>query len=188
MVRFATEYELPVGRGKRFEPGPVASQVIGGWSAGAFLEYASGLPMAVSPGINPPIYPGGGGNRPFVSSYGNWRAATSGDKFDPFKDSWWNRGAFQQVPQSLLDNSVGNATRTNGLARSAPYLNENVSLGKIFAYKERVRVQFRLEAFNLFNRVRQGSPDSTFTSQNFGLVRSQGNTPRQIQLGLKVNF
>ena len=45
-----------------------------------------------------------------------------------------------------------------------------------------------VEAFNLLNRVRMGGPDSTVTSANFGLIRSQGNDPRRLQFGGKVIF
>jgi hypothetical protein len=40
----------------------------------------------------------------------------------------------------------------------------------------------------LLNRVRWGGPDSNINSQNFGRVTSQANDPRQIQLGIKLNF
>ena len=49
-----------------------------------------------------------------------------------------------------------------------------------------MRMDIRAEAFNLFNRVVWGAPNSDFNSANFGLVNSLGNSPRQMQLGLKV--
>jgi hypothetical protein len=188
LSRLAFSYELPVGKGKAYSLGRVSNAFLGGWQVAGFLEYASGAPIGVGPGVNPPIYPGGGGNRVFVSSYDNWRAPVSGEKFDPFKDVWWNRGAFQQVPASWLDSRLGNATRNNPKTRSLPILNENLSLSKNFPVTEQLRLSLRWEAFNMFNRVRFGGPDSTFTSNNFGLVRSQANTPRQMQLALKLIF
>ena len=50
----------------------------------------------------------------------------------------------------------------------------------------RVRMEFRLEAFNLFNRVQFGSPNTTITSPSVGQVTSQANTPRQMQAGIKA--
>ncbi len=67
-------------------------------------------------------------------------------------------------------------------------MNENLSLAKHIRVTERWRVSLRWEAFNIFNRVRWGGPDGTATSATFGLVRSQANRPRQMQLGVKVNF
>ena len=44
----------------------------------------------------------------------------------------------------------------------------------------------RIEAFNLFNRVIWGAPNTDFSSPNFGLINSLGNSPRQMQIGLKL--
>jgi hypothetical protein len=187
-AKLGFSYELPVGKGKHYALRGAADKILGGWSFAGFLQYSSGFPMAVAPGINPPIYPLTGANRVFVSSYDNWRASVAGAKFDPFKDRWFNSSAFQQVPREFLDSRLGNATRNNPKLRTPAILNEDISLQKMFAFTEKVRMEFRIEAFNLANRVRWGAPDSTATSANFGLVRSQANNPRQMQMGLKVEF
>ena len=88
----------------------------------------------------------------------------------------------------LLLAGIGNASKNNPHARSPWFLNENVTLSKNIAFTERVRATLRVEAFNLFNRVRWGSPDSTVTSPNFGVIRSQGNDPRRMQFAVKVTF
>ena len=56
---------------------------------------------------------------------------------------------------------------------------------------ETTTLEFRAEIFNLFNRVQFGRPDSTATTaanSTFGFVRSQANTPRLVQLSLRVKF
>jgi hypothetical protein len=188
VMRTSFSYELPVGKGKSFGLQGPANALLGGWSISGFLEYGSGFPMSVSPGYDPPIYPTGGANRVTVDSYDNWRAPISGDKFDPFKDVWWSKSAFQQQPTELLDVTLGNATRRNPKARQPWMLNENMSLAKMFQVTERVGIDFRAEFFNLFNRVRWGNPNGTWTSANLGQVRSQANNPRQMQFGLKIHF
>jgi hypothetical protein len=194
LSRFAWSYELPVGRGRRVGLSGLAHRLLGDWSVSGFLEYASGTPMGVGPGVSPPVYPGGSGNRIFVSSYDNWLAPVSGEKFDPFKDVWWNRTAFQRdasgnpLSAAYLDSRFGNATRNNPKTRTPAVLNENIGAAKSVSVTEQVRVSFRFEAFNLLNRVRFSQPDNTFTSATFGLVRGQANTPRQMQMALKVIF
>ena len=47
-------------------------------------------------------------------------------------------------------------------------------------------MDIRVEAFNVFNRVVWGAPNTDFSSNNFGLVTAQINSPRQMQLGLKL--
>ena len=70
--------------------------------------------------------------------------------------------------------------------RNFASLNENVSLAKTFALKERLRLDFRAEAFNIFNRVQFGGPVTNLNSASFGIVSSQANTPRQLQGGFET--
>ncbi len=65
--------------------------------------------------------------------------------------------------------------------------NADVSLFKQFILYERMRLQFRAEAFNFTNTARFGSPNITPTSNAFGVVSfSPTNDPRNVQLGLKL--
>jgi hypothetical protein len=83
---------------------------------------------------------------------------------------------------------VGNMTRYNPKLRNFPSLNENVSLAKSIVLHESLRLDLRGEAFNLFNRVLFGPLSSATVLQNpnFGLWRAQANSPRQMQLALKL--
>jgi hypothetical protein len=185
MIRYSVAYDLPVGKGRRFLTHGVASHVLGGWTFAGTGEYTSGSPLSIAPGITLPF---GGVDRVFVTSYDNWRAPTAGSSFDPFKDTWWNKSAFNQVSQSVSSTQLGNASRNNPKARLPWLLNENVSLAKNIPVRENVRFTLRFEAFNLLNRVQWGAPDSTLSSPTFGLVRSQANTPRKMQAAFKLNF
>jgi hypothetical protein len=49
-------------------------------------------------------------------------------------------------------------------------------------------MQFRAEAFNAFNHVQFANPNTTITSNTFGRISAQQNTPRDIQLALKLMF
>jgi len=72
-----------------------------------------------------------------------------------------------------------------------PNLNENMSLTRAFAIREATRLEFRAEAFNVFNRVRFGTGSTQLQSQTFGVLTgslSQINAPRQLQLALKLYF
>jgi hypothetical protein len=193
VFREAFTYELPVGKGKRWALNGATDKFLGGWGFAGFFEYASGVPLIVAPGVT--SVPGGAGNRVLINSYDNWRAPVSGSKFDPFKDVWWNKAAFgvdsngNQLTQTQIQYyGFGNSTRYNPKSRSPWFLNENLTLSKNIDITERVKAVLRFEAFNLFNRVRMGSPDSTVTSASFGLVRAQGNDPRRMQFAAKIVF
>lgn len=64
----------------------------------------------------------------------------------------------------------------------------DLSLFKEFLPRENIRVQFRTEFFNAFNRVQFSGPNTSVTSTSFGVISSQANSPRQIQFGLKILF
>jgi len=86
---------------------------------------------------------------------------------------------------------IGNATRYNPKLRLFPNLNENISLTRSFPIKEKTRLEFRAEAFNVFNRTRFGTGSQQLQSQSFGVLTGSGsqiNTPRNLQLALKFYF
>ena len=69
-----------------------------------------------------------------------------------------------------------------------PFLMD-ASLFKEFGFRERYRLQLRLEAFNLTNTVWFGSPGTTVATSSFGVVTpSQANDPRNVQIGAKLVF
>ena len=178
-LKFNTIYDLPVGKGKRWLTHGIASQVIGGWRLGAIQVYSSGLPLAVTRNNPLPIF--NGATRPTITTYEGWRVPLGGD-FDPAKDLYLNIAAFPaQLPYVM-----GNTTRYNPKTRGFAGLNENVSLSKQFPVKERYKLDFRAEAFNLFNRTVFSNPNTNLNSNAFGQVTGQSNAPRQMQLALKL--
>ena len=77
--------------------------------------------------------------------------------------------------------------RINGDVRRPWNMAENMSIAKTISMTGQVRMDVRLEAFNLLNRVIWGAPASTDgTNNNFGRINSTANSPRQMQLGLKL--
>jgi hypothetical protein len=51
-----------------------------------------------------------------------------------------------------------------------------------------VKLQLRAEFFNIFNRVQFGYPGQTQGSSSFGIISSQSNTPRLLQVAGRINF
>ena len=80
------------------------------------------------------------------------------------------------------------ATGRNILSGPA-YSSTDFAILKDFIFKERYRVEFRSEFFNVFNQVNFGLPDSTvIDGPAFGTIESTqtGSTGRVIQFGLKI--
>jgi hypothetical protein len=66
--------------------------------------------------------------------------------------------------------------------------NIDLTLTKTFTIRERVKVQFRAESFNLCNKPLFGGANLSATSSSFGAITTQTNNPRYIQFGLRVTF
>jgi len=180
VFKFSTLYDLPFGKGQRWATGGWLSWVIGGWRLAAIQIYQSGLPVALARNNPLPIL--NGVTRPLVDTDENWRAPVAGDSFDPNVDRFLKpASAFPAQPAAF-----GNATRFNPKMRAFWGLNESVSLAKTFQIAEALRIDLRGEAFNLFNRTVFGTGSTNLNAGNFGIVTSQANDPRQMQIGLKI--
>ncbi|HEX4748711.1 MAG TPA: carboxypeptidase regulatory-like domain-containing protein [Bryobacteraceae bacterium] len=187
-------YDLPFGKGRQYLTHGLASWLVGGWGVNGVLTYASGLPIELTSSYVLPLYGASQGRSiPYVTSYNGWQPNWNG-KFDPTIDSFlvpYGTGPFPSQGLGTPDNGFGNATRFNPKVRQFPNLNENLALARSFPIKEQIRAEFRAEAFNVFNRVRFGPGDLNLQDSNFGKLTSSAdllNTPRQLQLALKLYF
>ena len=198
--KFSTVYDLPFGKGQKYLTKGPASWVLGNWRVSGIFLYASGTPVAVSTSLALPIYaPGDSGSTrvpAYVTSYTGWQPNFAGG-FDPGKYNFfvpYGSGPFplQGSGTSLI--GLGNETRYNPKLRLFPNLNENISLTRSFPIGPegwKTRLEFRAEAFNVFNRVRFGTGNTQLQSQTFGVLTGAGsqiNTPRNLQLALKLYF
>jgi hypothetical protein len=180
VIKLNTVFELPFGPGRRWVREGAASHVIGGWRIAAVQSYSSGLPIGVTTGAAPlPIF--NGSNRPNVTG-ADWRAPfADGEEFNPLVDRYLNRAAF-----SAPVGTLGNAPRINGDVRRPWNMVENLSVAKTVPVSDGLRLDVRIEVFNVFNRVIWGAPNTDFNNTNFGLITATANSPRQMQFGLKL--
>jgi hypothetical protein len=179
VFKMNTIYQLPFGKGHRWMRSRFADLVAGGWRLGLVQVYTSGQPLAVTRNAPLPIF--NGGNRALVTTYDGWVNSIDG-KFDPAKKLYLNQSVFPQQVNYIL----GNETRYNPKARGFGNRNENISLAKSFRLTERFRLDFRAEAFNMFNRVVFSNPNANLDSNAFGRVTGQANAARQAQGALKL--
>jgi hypothetical protein len=173
-------YELPFGHGRRFGSSApaIVSAVLGGWQVNGITTVQSGTPLRITAnntsGLgNPTERANTNGNSPLLQ----------GDVHDRL-NRYFDTSVFSQPAAFTL----GNTAAYYGNLRSHYQNNTDLSLFKQFTPREGLRIQFRAEAFNVFNRVQFGSPNTSVNSTSFGVITSQANTPRDIQFGLKVLF
>jgi hypothetical protein len=184
-------YELPVGKGKllninnRFLNG-----VVGGWETGGIVTVQSGVPATLSIG--------GVDNSQTTSTYDRPNATGAGlyvDNKTPAR--WYNPAAFVEAAPGTF----GNLGRDTMTVPGTFIINGEVHKEFRMPYHENHRIQFRMEAFNMFNHPNWGAPNgnilsgaafpgqpSTNAHQNFGVITTTAQSMRQLQLGLKYQF
>jgi hypothetical protein len=196
-------YLLPVGRGRSFLPGAnrVVDGAIGGWELGSLYIYQTGSPWAL-PGNPNEIYLHSAYVKPHIQKDDGFirLAAACAEQYQedstgvyrlvplPYDyDGNCSQGAdFQQVPNyGETANTVYTGIR---LPRSHQF---DANLSKNFGIRENMKLQVRLEAFNVFNHpLWSESPDSSTNDSTFGLIErgptGQSNLPRQMQVSAKL--
>ena len=171
--------DLPFGRDRRWanELGPILEGIIGGWRLTAINTMTSGLPVNLSYSPSSTFS---------VSGAPTYRPNVSGDIYgDGSIDNFFNRDNVT-VP---IDRSqpFGNAPRN--AARGPAIYNLDLGLHKSFGLGlGDSRLEFRIEAFNALNKTNFGAPNGNRSSTDFGTIRTLSTPPRQIQLGVKVDF
>jgi hypothetical protein len=63
----------------------------------------------------------------------------------------------------------------------------DMSLARVFRLREKQSLEFRAEAYNVFNSFRTGAIDTNLSSAQFGKVRNALD-PRILQFALKYIF
>ena len=171
------QYELPVGKGKPYlQNGPV-SWILGNWSANAVVQLRSGAPFNMTvPGDVANI-----GNTLSWWSYARPNLVGNPKPAHPNKEEWFNPGAFA-VPSF----SYGNAPKN--FLRSPHVASTDLSLFKNFQFGESATLSFRAEAFNILNIQNYGTPDSNLGDPTFGRISNNVLPPRELQLGLHLQY
>jgi hypothetical protein len=103
---------------------------------------------------------------------------------------WYNPAAFaipSLAPGQTFATLFGNARR--GILRGPAQYNVDFSVFKNFRVSEDWNLQFRAEAFNLFNTPEFGLPYNAVDATGLaGSISSTVHAPRQLQLALKLSF
>ena len=173
-------WELPFGRGKRFlNEGGMANYLAGGWQLNGIEEMVDGTPLQVATAVNT-LYNNGGPQR------ANWNGRNPGlrGKISKRLTEYFNVSDFS-IPAPF---TYGNSPRTLGSLSAPGVFNTDLSAIKTIPIHDKWKVEGRVEAFNLFNHPRFAAPDTAIGSSNFGVISSQSNLSRQIQLAARLDF
>jgi hypothetical protein len=185
-------YAVPVGRGEEYfsSAGRAMDEVIGGWKLSTAVVAYSGFPEDIT---------GGSSNS---NSYGTGRV----NQYRPLKiagrsnENWYGT---DPSAAPCLTAGVDNGTcafgvpasnvfgsSSNGSVRGPGFFNTDLAAFKDFHIIGEHTVGFRFDAFNAFNIVSYGNPDTGITDSLYGNV-SQQNTrsvERHLQFSAKYSF
>ena len=198
-------YQPPIYKGQQ----GIIGHIVGGWTVAPIFTAGSGLPVTLGT-IN-----GGGqafGEGDSVNFFGNGNsenavpigpihgigvnykyAGQTGPSFPNFFHD--PVAAYNSIRQPILglDTHDGGF----GILRGLPYWNMDLSVKKNIKVTERVNVDAQFVFTNVLNHVLFGDPGpgdyldtSIGANTSFGLIPGEvtGDTPRKIEMGLRVNF
>lgn len=177
--------DLPFGHGEMYlsNANRVTNALVGGWRVDGITTYRSGIPIALQAAGNGLSQFGTGPIRPNYIT--GCKRNLSGDPHSSSRAAeWFNTSCFTQ-PAVF---SFGDEARVDPVMRSEAEENWDFSINKIVGVKDRVKVKFSTEIFDLFNHAQFAIPNSNLSSPGFGEVGHQSNLPRTIQFALRVSF
>ncbi|MEI8083754.1 MAG: hypothetical protein WCI74_18100, partial [Actinomycetes bacterium] len=184
---FSGVYELPFGKGRRIGGAATGllDHLIGGWQVNWNFNWQSGRPLGQPGGLEP--------------------IAGKSAKLDkPTPDRWFNtcyadlNGALQKC---LAGENPVWYQRPIFTLRTTPNRFSDIrvpwkptldaSLFKRLSLPRKLRLELRIEAFNLMNTDILPGPNTTYNDSNFGRIptpRGSVYFPRNVQLGMKLFF
>jgi len=186
------------------------NRLVSGWEVGTIVQAQSGNPLNVTTGISnftgTTALTAGGGLRPDLLSH----VGTTGDPAQwftnnvvctPFAQTGITQPLCSATPNAAFALPLGATPAGDhfgGLGRNAftgpGFVNTDLSLVKNTKLTERLNLQFRTEAFDIFNHPNFGNPNLNPQSSSFGRITSTRfptgdfGSARQLQISLKLQF
>ena len=177
----AGTYNLPFGKGRTFNThSRLLDELFGGFTINAIYTYQTGAPVFWPTDI--PLLPG---YTPSNITIDNSRPSTQGAAintsiFQTANASTNGGGQFQYhvrtLPQTLAN------------IRQQPIDNLDSSILKDIHFTEGTYFQLRFETFNTLNHPTFAAPNVTSATSSFGLITSQADSPRGVQIGGRFVF
>ncbi|PYS70531.1 MAG: hypothetical protein DMF69_13240 [Acidobacteria bacterium] len=172
----AIRWDLPFGKGRTYlNNAPTAvDMVLGGWSWTTTTRIYSGRPL-----------------------FFNQNLIVDGDPkiSNPTQAKWFDTSKFHALPTSTDPALPPNLHRRDnpwtydGLYGPGVWQTDG-TLSKSFNITERFKLEARIEAYNLFNRLQLANPTVDFNSANFGKITTKlvAYNGREVQYGLRLVF
>jgi hypothetical protein len=167
-------WELPFGPGRTWLKQGWASQVAGHWQINTIYAVQTGTPFTATLNFD-------NANAGTVS-YPNRICSGSLDNKSVAK--WFDTSCFVSPPSYVFGNEGRNVIRAPGRD------NVNIGLQRRFplSFREGMGLEFRAEAYNLFNHPQFSRPAATVGNAGYGTITSTAVANRQLQFALRLAF
>jgi len=170
--------------------------VLGNWNGSGIFTASTGAYSNVSDGSDVSLLgqrgvPGSGGftdrpnqvGNPFQAGNLAGNATCTGPTAVQTLAAWYNPCAFVKEPTGTFGNTGRNTLLGPG------HWNFDTAVWRTFDMTERLKMDFRVEGFNVFNHPQFGNPIVSLASSSpLGFISSTSNTMRIMQVALKLTF
>jgi hypothetical protein len=194
MLALSWVYEMPFGKGKRFNLSGVANHALGGWRLNGIFSAYSGTPFTVTAAGASLNTPGSTQTADLIG--------------DVKKTGNVGPGTWYYDPASFRDpnfNRAANTYRFGTMGRNAVYgpgfQRVDLTLFKDFQLSERFKLQFRAESFNFTNTPQFNNPSANVSNMTLNKDGSIANvngfmaitstfagSERKFRFGLRLSF
>lgn len=167
-------YQLPFGAGAPWLTQGWAARVAGGWQVSGLAYLETGTPLLFTAS-------GSQLNAPHTTQVADQIKGFRKLKGIGTANPWFDTSAFVQPSGAVLGNTGKNIYSGPG---SVTF---DAAAFRTFPIRERLSLQFRLDAFNALNHPTFSNPSTSLTSSDFGDVTGSGGG-RALQLSGNISF
>jgi hypothetical protein len=174
-VELSGVYVLPFGPGKQFARSNniVNRELVGGWQITGIQQFATGQPFSITANNN--------------ADTSSLHAVYADVVCNPM--AGFHRTRFQIYnPACFTQPGPGQYGTARSAGTQPSTFGTDLALMKNFAVVQRYELQFRAEAFNVFNHPLFTGAGNSVTSPTLGEATYQQNAPRSMQFALRFSF
>jgi hypothetical protein len=167
-------YDLPLGTGRAFLNQGVIAKIVGGWQTAGIMACYTGTPLTV--GANDNLNDGGSGLQTANQIAALQFVGTPGTN-----GYWYNPSSFASPANATFGNTGRNYIRGPGT------WNTDININRTFAIKERLKLTFKAEAYNMPNTSHFNAPDVNVNDAAFMKITSSYGE-RNIRFNLRMQW
>ena len=178
---FSYVWELPVPKFDGFK-----GQLLDGWQLSGIITFQTGFPVRITSSDDNEEFYSTFFEAPGEPNYSAGFPTTSLVKWDPRRHSGYAFDPSQFTNSTVTLGTIGNAPRS--ICCQPGINNWDVGVFKGFQLREKLRMEFRGELYNIWNHTQFYSVDGNISDgSTFGLAQKVRD-PRQVQFALKFVF